>query len=298
MSDMSLFFEDVDTYLEQADRDSAKAEEKARRKNRFLAIACLVGVTLLLGEFLTAKVIKPSMSSPKVTVTGQENYTAQEIAVKLLPINATSWWNFDVKKAVSILSQDASISKVKVSKTFPDKIFIQVTERTPVCTTFILDNGRSVPMQIDSEGVLFNSGAKTAMNLNNMPIVSGIPVEHYSSGMRIPQKYKGLIEQISKIQQQNQNYFASLSEICVVPKEFGNYELVLIPSNSHVKILTDRTLNSDALNTMMVTLDIVRELGSDIGEVDLRYGSVSYRLRDNPRVTAQNEEIEDMGIMG
>lgn len=298
MSDMSLFFEDVDTYLEQADLDSAKAEEKARRKNRFLAIACLVGVTLLFGEFITAKVIKPSMSSPKVTVTGQENYTAQEIAVKLLPLNATSWWNFDVKKAVNILSSDASIGKVKVSKTFPDKITIQVTERVPVCTTLIVDNGRSVPMQIDSEGVLFSAGTKKSVNLNDMPIVSGIPVEHYSSGMRIPQKYKGLIEQISKIQHQNSKYFASISEICVVPKEFGNYELVLIPSNSHVKILTDRTLNSDALNTMMVTLDIVRELGTDIGEVDLRYGSVSYRLRNDSRVSQQKEENEDMGIMG
>ena len=298
MSDMSLFFEDVDTYLEQADLDSAKAEEKARRKNRFLAIACLVGVTLLFGEFITAKVIKPSMSSPKVTVTGQENYTAQEIAVKLLPLNATSWWNFDVKKAVNILSSDASIGKVKVTKTFPDKITIQVTERVPVCTTLIVDNGRSVPMQIDSEGVLFSAGTKKSVNLNDMPIVSGLPVEHYSSGMRIPQKYKGLIEQISKIQHQNSKYFASISEICVVPKEFGNYELVLIPSNSHVKILTDRTLNSDALNTMMVTLDIVRELGTDIGEVDLRYGSVSYRLRNESRVSQQKEENEDMGIMG
>lgn len=298
MSDMSLFFEDVDTYLEQADLDSAKAEEKARRKNRFLAIACLVGVTLLFGEFITAKVIKPSISSPKVTVTGQENYTAQEIAVKLLPLNATSWWNFDVKKAVNILSSDASIGKVKVTKTFPDKITIQVTERVPVCTTLIVDNGRSVPMQIDSEGVLFSAGTKKSVNLNDMPIVSGIPVEHYSSGMRIPQKYKGLIEQISKIQHQNSKYFASISEICVVPKEFGNYELVLIPSNSHVKILTDRTLNSDALNTMMVTLDIVRELGTDIGEVDLRYGSVSYRLRNESRVSQQKEENEDMGIMG
>ena len=298
MSDMSLFFEDVDTYLEQADLDSAKAEEKARRKNRFLAIACLVGVTLLFGEFITAKVIKPSMSSPKVTVTGQENYTAQEIAVKLLPLNATSWWNFDVKKAVNILSSDASIGKVKVTKTFPDKITIQVTERVPVCTTLIVDNGRSVPMQIDSEGVLFSAGTKKSVNLNDMPIVSGIPVEHYSSGMRIPQKYKGLIEQISKIQHQNSKYFASISEICVVPKEFGNYELVLIPSNSHVKILTDRTLNSDALNTMMVSLDIVRELGTDIGEVDLRYGSVSYRLRNDSRVSQQKEENEDMGIMG
>ena len=36
----------------------------------------------------------PSFSSPKVTVTGQKEYSAEEIARLLLPMNATSWFNF------------------------------------------------------------------------------------------------------------------------------------------------------------------------------------------------------------
>lgn len=290
MSDMSLFYEDVEVFLEESEKNSQKVEDRERRKNKFLAVACLLGVFLLMGEFLTAKVIKPSMSSPRVTVSGQQNYTAQDIAIKLLPINAKSWWSFDVKKAVSILSSEPAIAKVTVVKSFPDKIVVKVKERQPVAMTFVVEGGKSKALQIDSEGVLFPV-LKSSPDLNDMPIISGIPMEHVGSGTRVPQKYKGLIEQINRIQNESQKYFASISEICVVPKEFGNYELVLIPSNSHVRILTDRTLSSESLNKMMVTLDVIKELGQDIGEVDLRYGSVSYRLRtDNAQDTIDQME--------
>ena len=76
-----------------------------------------------------------------------------------------------------------------------------------------------------------------------------------------------------------QQYFASISEICVIPKNSGNYELALIPAQSKVKVLTDRALNEDALKYMMIVLDVLNQLGSDVSEVDLRYGSVSYKTR-------------------
>ena len=114
---------------------------------------------------------------------------------------------------------------------------------------------------------------------NEVPIVSGLPVEYMSKGMRIPSKYRPLIDQITKISELPQKYFASISEICVLPKEYGNYELALIPSQSKVKVLTDRALNEDALKYMMIVLDVVNQIGTDVSEVDLRYGSVSYRKK-------------------
>ena len=126
---------------------------------------------------------------------------------------------------------------------------------------------------------LFPGRENKAIDVNEVPIISGLPVEYMSQGMRIPQKYRPLIEQITKISQLPQKYFASISEICVLPKEYGNYELALIPAQSRVKVLTDRALNEDALKYMMVVLDVVNQLGSDVSEVDLRYGSVSYKTR-------------------
>ena len=111
----------------------------------------------------------------------------------------------------------------------------------------------------------------------SVPIISGIPVEHLAEGMRIPAKYRVLIEQIAKIQALPQKYFAAISEICVVPKTYGNYELCLIPVNSKIRVLTGRSLNEEALQYMMVVLDVVNTLEPDVSEIDLRYDSVSYR---------------------
>jgi cell division protein FtsQ len=87
------------------------------------------------------------------------------------------------------------------------------------------------------------------------------------------------MEQIQDIRNLKQKYFAAISEIEVVPKEYGNYELVLYPIQAKVRVLTDRALNEEALQYMMVVLDVVNSIEPDVGEIDLRYGSVSYRKR-------------------
>lgn len=281
MSDVSLLV--AEEYLENdyflsEDMDST-AEGKTEKKIKFIKTIFCVLCFALLCELVIYKYVMPSFSSPKVTVTGQKEYTAEEIARLLLPMNSTSWFDFDVDQAVALLSSEAGIDHVVVEKRFPDKIFVNVSEREPVAVTFVMDKGSTKPVQIDKNGVLFpgkNNPAAEAV----LPIVSGLPVEYMSKGMRIPSKYRPLIDQISKISELPQHYFASLSEICVLPKDSGNYELALIPSQSKVKVLTDRALNEDALKYMLVVLDVVNQIGTDeVAAVDLRYGSVSYITR-------------------
>ncbi len=282
MSDVSLLV--AEEYLENDfflsdDMDSA-SDGKIERKIKFIKTIFCVLCFALLCELVIYKYIMPSFSSPKVTVTGQKDYSAEEIARLLLPMNSTTWFDFDVDQAVALLSSEAGIDHVVVEKRFPDKIFVNVSEREPVAVTFVMDKGSTKPVQIDKNGVLFpgknNPAAEAAL-----PIVSGLPVEYMSKGMRIPSKYRPLIDQISKISELPQHYFASISEICVLPKDSGNYELALIPSQSKVKVLTDRALNEDALKYMLVVLDVVNQIGTDneVAAVDLRYGSVSYITR-------------------
>lgn len=283
MSDLGLLVSDdylqkdyfLDTEIQEKNEDEVRAEKKVKIIKVVFCVLCF----LLIGELIGYKYIMPSFSSPKITVSGQKNYSAEEIATKLLIMNSTNWFDFDVGQAAAILSSEAGIDNVIVEKKFPDKIYISIEERVPVAVTFIDNNGCSLPMQIDKNGVLF-PGKKTAMpDSNEAPIVSGLPVEYMSSGMRIPSKYRPLIEQIAKISALPQKYFASVSEICVIPKEYGNYELALIPAQSKVKVLTDRALNEDALKYMMVVLDVVKQIDTNVSEVDLRYGSVSYTSR-------------------
>jgi cell division protein FtsQ len=280
MSDVSLLvsddFLDKDFFL--SDDFDSSSEGKTEKKIKMIKVIFCVLCFALLCELVIYKYIMPSFSSPKVTVTGQKEYSAEEIARLLLPMNSTNWFDFDVDQAVSLLSSEAGIDHVMVEKKFPDKIYVNVEEREPVAVTFVMENGRTSPVQIDKNGVLF-PGKKAPSSEDVLPIVSGLPVEYMSKGMRIPSKYRPLIDQISKISVLPQHYFASLSEICVLPKDSGNYELALIPSQSKVKVLTDRALNEDALKYMLVVLDVVNQIGTDVAAVDLRYGSVSYITR-------------------
>lgn len=277
MSDLSL---SADDYLEDFFQDdkTEQKKENSEKKIKIIKVVFFVLCFLLLGEFIIYKYVMPSFSEPKVTIFGAKSMSASEVATKLLTMNSTNWFNFDVNRATSILSSEPIFESVSVEKKFPDKIFINVVERVPVAVTFIVENGRTKPVEIDKNGVIFELKKDFKADSNSIPIISGLPIEYMSSGMRIPQTFRPLIKQISKIQNLPQKYFAGISEICVIPKEYGNYELALIPSQSKIKVLTDRALNEEALKYMMIVLDVLNQVGTDVSEVDLRYGSVSYRM--------------------
>ncbi|MCQ2573804.1 MAG: FtsQ-type POTRA domain-containing protein [Treponema sp.] len=275
MSDAGYFL-DNDSFLED-DEIAVTGESKAERRFRIVIISTFaVLIVLLLAEFIGWKFIKPSLESPKVTISGNKSMKPEEIAVKLIPMNSRNWFTFDVDVAASILSSESCIKNVEVVKHFPDKILVNINERVPVALTYVNTSGKCVPMQIDDNGVLFSNKYNAQIAQSGLPIISGIPVDNMTGGMRIPAKYKPLIAQIAQVQKLPQKYFAAVSEICVIPKDSGNYELILIPSSGHIKVLTDRALNEDALKYMMVVLDVVKQLKPDVPVVDMRYGSVSY----------------------
>lgn len=281
MSDLSIQFTDYedDDFFGAKKSDFIPAMQREAKQDKLITVLKVVFVVLALcvaGEFAYYKFLKPSLEYPVVSVSGTENYSAGEIVDILRPMNVANWFDFDADKAVAIIASMPGIDTVSVRKSFPNKIYIEVAERTPVASTFIVNNGHSVPVQIDRNGYIFPERKGDAENAS-MPIISGLPVEHYSDGMRLPSKYRPLIEQIYNIQKLPQKYLAAVSEICVVPKEYGNYELVLIPVASKVRVLTDRSLNEDSLKYMMIALDVVNKIEPDAGEIDLRYGSVSYR---------------------
>lgn len=54
---------------------------------------------------------------------------------------------------------------------------------------------------------------------------------------------------------------------------------MIYPQHSRTRILTDRSLNEEALQYMMVMLDVVNSIEPNLTEIDLRYGAVSYRTK-------------------
>ncbi|MCR5764179.1 MAG: FtsQ-type POTRA domain-containing protein [Treponema sp.] len=261
--------------------DHMPVTEKGQKKDSRITIVkiiVLILCILLVIEGIFYMLVIPCLAPVKVQFSGLKNLSSSVLLEKLSQTGGVTWIQFDSSKAVDNLSTLSAVDTVSVDKIFPDKVVIDVKERTPVAKTIVSINGRSMSVQIDENGVLF-SNASSVANDSNIPLISGLPIENMQPGMRFPAKYKPLMAQIAEIQKLPQKYFVAISEIQVVPKEYGNYELVLYPIHTHVRVLTDRSLNEEALKYMMVVLDVVNSLEPGVREIDLRYGSVSYRSR-------------------
>lgn len=265
--------------FENKDISNSQNKKTGDKKITLLKVIVLVLALLLLLEAVLYTLVIPCLAPAKVRLYGLTTISTRQISSIIQPMNSKTWAQFNCQEACSLLSSVPGIETVIIDKHFPDKVDIQIKERKPVAKTIVTVDNHLTPVQIDANGVLFPAITSDAIVDKAVPLVSGLPVDNVQGGMRIPEKYRSLMEQISDIKRLSQNYFAAISEIQVVPKEYGNYELVLYPVNSRIKVLTDRTLNEDALKYMMVVLDVVNSIEPDVSEVDLRYGSVSYRKR-------------------
>ncbi|MBP5402394.1 MAG: FtsQ-type POTRA domain-containing protein [Treponema sp.] len=272
MSDLSLLAE-----FDRYEVSKKYKEEKDAKFIKWIKVLIVALGAVFLAELAIYKFINPSLNAVKIVVSGNSNYAVNDISAALSDLYGQNYFGFDCATAASRLSSLAGIESVNIEKSFPDKIKISVVERQSVAMIFIEEDGSTIPIQIDKNGVLFKNINSEIVEDGSIPIVSGIPVEHFTSGMRIPVKYRGLIDQISKIQSLPQKYFAAVSEICVVPKTYGNYELMLIPVNSHIRVYTGRVLNEESLQYMMVVLDVVNSMEQNVSQIDLRYDSISYR---------------------
>lgn len=276
MSD--VVFTDFEDFVTVSGSDKS---EKKDKKVFLVKILVFVLAVLLFVELIISMVLVPCFSKPSITVSGLKSASQQEFTELLGSMKTSSWLRFDTQRAASLLSSVPYIDSVDVSKVFPDRVIVSVKERVPVVKTVINNGGRYISVQIDKNGVLFTGNRQKSDTDYEIPLVSGLPVEKFREGMSIPANYRVLLDQIETVRSRSQKYFAAISEIQVVQKEYGNYELVLYPVHKHVRVLTDRSLNEEALKYMMVVLDVVDSIEPDVSEIDLRYGSVSYRTHSS-----------------
>ena len=114
---------------------------------------------LLLVEIILYTMVIPSKEPVKISFTGLQMYSPEEM-YRILNTNTNQTWsNFDSAKAAAILADCPWIESVSVEKKFPDSVSISVKERIPVAATLLNIKGKTLPVQIDESGVLFTAKA-------------------------------------------------------------------------------------------------------------------------------------------
>ena len=265
----------TDSYYGLRNQVNEKKVEKKVNKVNLVKILFIVLAFLIVAEVLIYTILMPCLAPVKVTYSGLETFSAQQISNYLGITPKLTWIQFDSAKAASKLAGNAVIENVVIEKHFPDQVMVNIVERKAAAVTLVNLNGKTVPVQIDKNGVIF--AVDRGMPSSSVPLITGFTFDTIAEGMRLNGKLRPLMEQIAEIQSTNPEYFSVLSEIRVVSKEYGSYELELYPVHSRIKVLTDRTLNLEALQYMMVVLDVFNSMQTKVSELDLRYGSVSYR---------------------
>ena len=252
-----------------------KKEKNQKTKLRILKILFFVLLSFVLIELILYSLVIPVFSNIHFSVTGLETLSEKEIAQYIQHSSNDTWFNFNTSRISQKLASLSQVETVSVEKRFPDRVAIHITERKAVAFSLATIQGKTVPVQIDKKGVVFAIGKE--LGNTAIPLITGLALDNISEGARLHAKLLPLIEQICEIQIINSDYFNVLSEIRVLPKDYGAYELALYPLNTHIRFLSDSVLNVESLQYIMVSLDVFKKTNTMVKEVDLRNGVTSFK---------------------
>jgi cell division protein FtsQ len=246
-------------------------------KQYALRVLAVILIVFIMAELAFYVIVVPLTSRVDISITGTRNVGVDELCSLAGIAGNERWISFDTALVASRLASCPLFESVIVEKKFPDKVAITLVERKPVALAFGVLKGRTVPVEIDRNGIAFRVGSKLADT--NLPLLTGLEFNEPIAGMRLNAQLKPLMKDIADIEMKNPALLASISEIGIVQKTYGGYDLMLYPVHVPVRVKTDRALNEDALQYMMLVLDVVEDMALDIDEIDIRAGTVAYHVK-------------------
>lgn len=248
------------------------AEKKTSRLNIFFLVLAFSLIFLLLTAIIFYYFIfLPNTSIAKIKITGNTVLSELFLKDKANLSNSLKWNKIDSMQVAKSIANISSVESVSVQKKLPDKVLIKITERVAVAISFIQIEGRTVPILIDKKGVLF---VCDTIDVENLPIISGLEFNNFSEGMRLNFGLKSLLNNISILQNEAPNLLNQISEIKVLAKKYGGYELILFPIASKVRVKIKDNLTAETLKHALLVIDIVNGLDdlAYVDEIDLRSG--------------------------
>ena len=272
MSDISYVFESQRTQVSQ---DSDSFRFRILRGFLFLIIFALIF------ELIFYFVILPSISTARIMLDlNSSTLTEKEVVAMMALARDTKWINIDASKIEERLMNEALIEKAIVNKRFPDKLLVSVVERRPVAVSFANIGGETVPLEIDKEGFIFRMGWNE--NVPLLTIVSGLNFQNPKVGMKLNYKLTSLFSKLDVISKTNPVLLSGISEVKIREKRFGDYDLIMYPIHTKVKVFTNKDLSDKTLTRMMVVLDVIRgeKVAKELEYVDIRGVNIVYKWKE------------------
>jgi len=168
---------------------------------------------------------------------------------------------------------------VMVLRYFPARLQIILNERRPVAQALATLDGRTVPVLIDRQGVVFRIGDFNAAISGMLPVISGITIQDPFPGMRLPGMFIPLFTELDRIVISSPTLLTAVSELRVNRRLFDSFDLTLYPVHRRIRVRISE-LSEETLRYSLLMLDVLAAREDNIDTLDFRSGIASYIPRE------------------
>ena len=244
-----------------------------RKLKLFLAV-----IILILGvQIVWLFGISPYLPLAKITVAAIPGIDEKTVLALAGIGTQSSYVSVNARQAEEALLALPSVRSARVVKHFPNRIEISLESRRPAAIAFVSAGERIFPALIDGDGVVFSVGKDGFREEEKLPVISGIVLEGVYPGMKLPRIYSSLFARLETLTNDAPELLATISEIRINPKDYDGYDLTLFPVHREVRVRVSDDITEDTLRYLLLMLDVLSARYNNIGEIDFRTGTASYK---------------------
>jgi cell division protein FtsQ len=261
-------------------RSKTPRSESVFTKLLWIVVALLA--LLLAGELVFQFFVAPRLVVRNVRIRTSLDISEEEVLAIAGIGGGEYFFRLDTEEVRRRLESYPLVRSAVVEKHFPDSLEVVLTERQPLSMLlYDTPEGRSVPVVIDEEGVVFEFGQ--AVSDWNLPVLSGFAFRELAVGMRLPEQVRPLLSELGWLRQSEPELYALLSEIRVVSRTDDRLEILLFPVHRPVRIRMGGTLQPSVIRNALMVIDVFSDQGvlDRIRELDLRTGEVVYSVKED-----------------
>jgi cell division protein FtsQ len=243
-----------------------------------IALTALCGL-VLLGRFVG----EPLMTIRHVTVHSDVPLADDQVLLLSGIQSGEHWYTVSVTAIQKRLEASPLIRRAQVERVFPDTVRLTLWGRQPAALVLATAEGRSIPVLVDEDGVVFKLGTSSA-DLD-LPVVSGLTAGDMALGAKLPRAYRALFSDLRAMREKAPAMCAAVSEVRVVGSGSADLspqdlELLVYLTTSPVPIRAQGSIDQGLVKYALMAVDLLSRQGvlKDIQELDFRGGDVVYKL--------------------
>ena len=261
-------------------RETPEGGQQIRRL--FSLIIATLALILLL-ELVFHLVVSPRLRLTKVEIAVDRALSLSDSEILQLAEIKGDEFFFSIDEALisQRIESFAPVKSATVEKVFPNTLRIGVEQRTALVICLAEVDGKTVPLAIDADGVVFQIGASVE-NLE-LPVLSGLTFNTVELGQRVNRGLLGFFRDLRELEETDSALFSLISEVKFVKKNRTTFEVLLFPRDYRVRVRIGQRISAGLVKDILLVLDVFAGQGiiEDLAEIDFR--------TDAPLVTFKEE---------